>query len=284
MIRMLDGLLGGEPRYYCFGCHREGTMSDSGPGERIKTCEICGLKFCHYCGHVDEASLSFLCDSCWKERSKRLVKSGRYDEAIAILEMLQQYDEIKEIVRIQEESISQERNPSMDFQRIIIKEDGALRTATTIKDITITDHFISTRGKKELVGKVGWKLAPLFSLIHQNFKEKLQHQGSFTLDIKEGSVRSYEESSFQMNRRYYVFNRLKVEGSNREYWAFNIDDTIILDLEITSSSKKELISRYGWEVVTLLIRLVKAKISMTGHYIYDTRRGSIHLIKGLKKI
>ncbi len=281
---MLDETLEKVDLYYCFGCHREGTMSDSGNREKIRTCEICGLKFCHYCGHVDEASLSFLCDSCWKERSKRLVKSGRYDEAITILEMLQKYDDIEEIVRIREGSKPPERKPLIDFERLIVREDGKLRTATKIKGITITDHFISTRGKKGLLGEAGWRLGPVFSEIYKNFSDRLQHQGSYILDTERGSVRSDEVSSVQMIRRYYVFDRVKVEGSVKENWAFNIDDTIILDSEITSSGKEGLIRKYGWEIVTILIRLVKARISVTGHYIYDTRKGSLHFIKSLKRI
>jgi hypothetical protein len=281
---MLTGNMENEPLYYCFGCHREGTMSDSGNRERIRTCEICGLKFCHYCGHVDEASLSFLCDSCWKERSKRLVKSGRYDEAIAILEMLQKFDDIEEIVRMREGSKPVESKSTFGFERLIVREDGKLRTATKIQGITITDHFISCRGKKGLLNKAGWRLGPVFTEIFRNFRDKLHLQGSYILDTDKGSVRSDEVFSVQMKRRYYVFERLKVEGSTGEHWAFKMDDVVILDSEAASSGKKDLIRKYGWEMVTILIRLVKAGIHTAGHYIYDTRKGSIHVIKSLKKL
>ena len=81
---MYDRQFEKDPSYFCFGCHREGTMSEHGSGEKIRTCERCGLKFCHYCGHVDESTLSFLCNECWKERANGLVRINELDQAMAI--------------------------------------------------------------------------------------------------------------------------------------------------------------------------------------------------------
>lgn len=267
-----------DPTYHCYSCGRIGTTTGKG-GERIRTCERCGLRFCKYCGTLDEYTMTFMCNNCWKYRAKFLEESGDYDEAISILERIQDYEEIEEVVKKKEKIPEEIPQRDVGLQRIIVLHDRKMYLGWKVGGERITDVTLMGAKKRDVIQKFGWDLAPVLWMIRNVMKTERFPIGNYRFDSKSGRVSFKGLEKKQEHIRYKVFERIKVRRYDSYDWGTLIDGYPIIDSDFASMSKKQLINVYGWDFATLLLKIIKASIKTPGLFVMDMDKKSITKVK-----
>jgi hypothetical protein len=210
---------------------------------------------------------------------------GRYDEAISILERVQDFDSIEDLNRRRLSTPMPELGSELiRFRRSVVKERGEWVLATEIEGRTISDRKLATMGKKELVERYGWALAPLLWGIHNEFIDRGPVKGDLIYSKRTKKIRPAQQVSEERNERYRVLERVPVITSMGKLWATRLDGMLVLDDELRNTPKMELVRRYGWSVISVLARVSGMGLKLRGFYILDTLRGTVHRLVRLEKV